>query len=74
MGIEMLYHLTLESANGSIMSLGGRAVDTRTAGPWLVAGLLATLGVAGYLRLQPGYAARWHEVNAAIAAEQGRRA
>ena len=68
MGIEMLYHLTLESANGSTMTLFGRLVDTKASAPWCVALALMAAGIAGYRRLQPGYGAAWHEVNAEIMA------
>jgi branched-chain amino acid transport system permease protein len=70
MAIEMLYHLTLNGANGSIMNLFGQQVDTRTAAPWVVAGLLFMAGVLGYRRIQPGYYVAWGEVNADIAAKQ----
>jgi len=69
-GIEMLYHLTLEAANGSIMTRFGQQIDVKAAAPWLVvAGLLAA-GIVGYRRVQPGYYAVWSEVNAEIAAKQ----
>jgi branched-chain amino acid transport system permease protein len=66
-GIEMLYHLTLESANGSVMTRLGMAIDTKTPGPWLLAAGLVAAGIAGYRLLQPGYASTWHEVHADIA-------
>ena len=69
-GIEMLYHLTLESANGSTMSLFGLRPDTRAALPWVAAGGLMLLGALGYRRLQPGFHALWSEVNADITAQQ----
>ncbi|MEC5160789.1 MULTISPECIES: branched-chain amino acid ABC transporter permease [unclassified Janthinobacterium] len=69
-GIEMLYHLTLESANGSVMPLFGFQPDTRAALPWLVAGALLLFGVLGYRRLQPGFYTLWSDVNADIAAQQ----
>lgn len=70
MAIEMLYHLTLEGANGSIMSLFGQQVDTKAAGPWLVTGALVAAGLFGYRRIQPGYYSAWSDVNADIAAKQ----
>lgn len=70
MGIEMLYHLTLEGANGSVMSLLGQQVDTKTLPPWLlVAGLLGA-GILGYRWIQPTYYAAWSDVNAEIVAKQ----
>jgi branched-chain amino acid transport system permease protein len=69
-GIEMLYHLTLESANGSVMSLFGFRPDTRAWGPWAVAGGLMLLGALGYRGLQPGFHTVWSDVNADITAQQ----
>jgi len=70
MAIEMMYHITLEGANGSVMSLFGQQVDTKTVAPWIVAGLLFVAGVAGYRKIQPGYALAWSDVSADIAAKQ----
>ncbi|RSZ60968.1 branched-chain amino acid ABC transporter permease [Massilia atriviolacea] len=69
-GIEMLYHLTLDAANGSVMTRFGQAIDTKTALPWLVAGALLLAGIVGYRRFQPGYYAVWSDVNAEIVAQQ----
>ncbi|MES2015616.1 MAG: branched-chain amino acid ABC transporter permease [Pseudomonadota bacterium] len=70
MAIEMLYHLTLDAANGSGMSLFGQQVDAKAVAPWLVAGALALAGLVGYRKIQPGYGAAWSDVNADIAAHQ----
>lgn len=70
MAIEMMYHITLEGANGSVMSLFGQQVDTKTVAPCVVAGLLFVAGVAGYRKIQPGYAVAWGDVHADIAAKQ----
>jgi branched-chain amino acid transport system permease protein len=70
MGIEMMYHLTLEGANGSVMSLFRQEVDTKATTPWLIAGGLLLAGIAGYRWLQPRYHAVWSDVNAEIAAKQ----
>lgn len=70
MGIEMLYHLTLEGANGSTMSLFRQQVNTAQAAPWVVAGALLLAGIAGYRLLQPRYAVIWSDVNAEIAEKQ----
>ena len=70
MGIEMLYHLTMESASGSTMTLFKQVLDTKAAGPWLVAAGLMLAGVLGYVKLQPGYYETWSRVNAQIAAQQ----
>ncbi|MDQ1833567.1 branched-chain amino acid ABC transporter permease [Massilia scottii] len=70
MGTEMLYHLTLDAANGSVMTRFGQEIDTKTAAPWLVAGALLAAGIVGYRRFQPGYYAVWSDVNAEIVAQQ----
>jgi branched-chain amino acid transport system permease protein len=66
--VELLYHITLESSGGSEMKLFGQMVDTRSAGPWLLAAALVLVGAALFRRLQPGYAAAWGEVDAEIVA------
>lgn len=70
MGIEMLYHITLESANGSVMTRFGYQIDTKTAGPWLVVAALVFGALAMYRKVQPLYYAVWSEVNAEIVAKQ----
>jgi branched-chain amino acid transport system permease protein len=72
MGIEMLYHITLDAANGSTMSLFKQTVDTKSAGPWLLAGALCVIGIAGFRRLQPPYMVLWHELTAQIVKQCGR--
>ncbi len=68
MGIEMMYHLTLNGANGSVMNLAGHAVDTKTTLPWLLAGGLLAAGVLAMRLTQPAYANVWHAVQAEITA------
>ena len=46
MGIEMLYHLTLDAANGSVMTRFGQAIDTKTMVPWLVVMVACAVGIA----------------------------
>lgn len=70
LGVEMLYHLTLEGANGSVMTRAGYAIDTKSAMPWVVAGVLFAAGVALYRVLQPTYYSAWSDVNAEIALKQ----
>ena len=70
MGIEMLYHLTLESANGSVMVRFGKEIDTKALGPWLVTGGLLLAGILAYRKTQPAYYAVWSDVNAEIVAKQ----
>jgi branched-chain amino acid transport system permease protein len=70
MGIEMLYHITLEGANGSVMTRFGHAIDTKTAGPWVVVAALVSGALLLYRKIQPHYYALWSEVNADIVAKQ----
>ncbi|CAN7317511.1 branched-chain amino acid ABC transporter permease [Pseudoduganella sp. LjRoot289] len=65
-GVEMLYHLTLEAANGSVKQLFGMAVDTRGATPWAVVAGLLVVSVAGWRKAQPVFADAWGEASAAI--------
>ncbi|SFU58390.1 branched-chain amino acid ABC transporter permease [Pseudoduganella namucuonensis] len=67
--VEMLYHLTMEAANGSVKNLFGVAADTRHAMPWLVAGGLMLAGVLGWRRAQPAFAEAWNDASAVIAAK-----
>ena len=67
-GIELLYHLTLHAADGSLVTLFGVRVDTHAATPWLAAAAMLLLGAIGYRNTQPAYLAVWGEVNAEIAA------
>jgi branched-chain amino acid transport system permease protein len=66
LAIELLYHLTLESANGSAKQLFGMMFDTRSAGPWMAAAALVLASCAGYRKVQPHYWAAWSDVNAEI--------
>ena len=66
-GVELLYHLTLESASGSGMRLFGFQTDTHSPGPWVFAATLMLVSWLGYRRQQPRYMAAWNDVNAEIA-------
>ncbi|HEY8608476.1 MAG TPA: branched-chain amino acid ABC transporter permease, partial [Noviherbaspirillum sp.] len=66
MAIEMLYHLTLESANGTVMRLFGVTVDTVAATPWTVALVMLTVAGIVFSRTRHGFAQVWGEVNAEI--------
>ena len=64
--IEMMYHLTLESANGSTTKLMGYVVDTAVPTPWIMASLLFLFGViAVYFTRKPFFSV-WGDVNAEI--------
>ena len=70
MAIEMLYHITLEGANGSVMTRFGQAIDTKSVGPWLVVAALVLGALALYRKVQPHYYALWSDINAEIVAKQ----
>jgi branched-chain amino acid transport system permease protein len=65
--VEMVYHLTLEAANGSVKQLFGMRADTHSVLPWCAAGGLLLAGVLGWRKAQPAYAHAWSEASAAIA-------
>lgn len=62
--IEMLYHLSLESINGSVMQLFGFTVDTMAAPGWAVAGTSFVLGCLGVYCTRPAFKKIWNAVNA----------
>jgi branched-chain amino acid transport system permease protein len=68
-GIELLYHLTLDSANGSVMRLFGFKVDAHSPYPWVMAATLVLVSWISYRRIQPKYIAAWSDVNAEIVAK-----
>ena len=68
--VEMLYHLTLNAANGTVMTLFGQQVDTRSPMVWLVVFAVLAAGVVLYRIFAPVYYAAWSEVNAEITAKQ----
>ncbi len=64
--IEMMYHVTLESANGSTTKLMGYVLDTADSAPWIIAGVLFLGGlIAVYFTRKPFFAV-WGDVNAEI--------
>ncbi len=64
--IEMMYHLTLESANGSTMRLFGQTIDTAMPGMWLTGlGILALGSIAFFFARKP-FISVWSAVNTEI--------
>jgi branched-chain amino acid transport system permease protein len=66
MVIEMLYHLTLESANGTEMKLFGTMVDTAAAPGWIVALALLSVGGIAFWKTRKTFGHAWGEVNTEI--------
>jgi branched-chain amino acid transport system permease protein len=64
--IEMLYHLTLESSNGTVMKLFGMQVDTAAVTGWLIALALIALGGFLFIRARPAFRQAWDEANLEI--------
>jgi branched-chain amino acid transport system permease protein len=64
--IEMLYHWSLESAQGSGLSLFGIAVDTAKASDWIVGCVLFGIGALSFLLTRPPFAKVWGQVNGEI--------
>jgi branched-chain amino acid transport system permease protein len=64
--IEMLYHLTLESSNGTVMRLFGMQVDTAGLVGWLIALALIALGGFLFMRARPAFRQAWDEANLEI--------
>lgn len=71
--IEMLYHWSLEAAEGSAMSVLGVAVDTAQPAGWLAGAALLVLGALSFRLTQPPFAQAWGEANAEIEKLDARR-
>lgn len=66
MAIEMLYHITLNIANGPIKELFGFAIDTTAPAGWLIALGLVVIGGFVFWRTKPAFQQVWGEVNMEI--------
>jgi branched-chain amino acid transport system permease protein len=66
MMVELTYHLTLESVNGTTMKLFGFSVDTAMPAPWLIAAALLAIGAIGSWYTGPAFKQVWDEVNTEI--------
>ena len=66
MMIEMLYHLTLDAANGTVMQLFGRSVDTAAAPAWIIAVALGVIGIVAFRAVRPGFLQAWNDANSEI--------
>ncbi|WP_420093145.1 branched-chain amino acid ABC transporter permease [Noviherbaspirillum denitrificans] len=72
--IEMLYHLTLDAANGTVVKVFGISTDAALAAPWLAGGALILFGGGIFLGVRPWFMRRWGAVHAEIVEEAMRRA
>jgi branched-chain amino acid transport system permease protein len=64
--IEMLYHLQLSSASGSVVPFLGLPMDTADPLSWLGAVLLLAAGVAAFRPVQKRFALQWDAAQAEI--------
>jgi branched-chain amino acid transport system permease protein len=64
--IEMVYHLQLSSASGSVVKFLGLPLDTAAAMSWLGAVLLLVVGVAALRPLLARFTLQWDAVQAEI--------
>jgi branched-chain amino acid transport system permease protein len=65
-GVEMMYHLTLESANGTVMKLFGFMIDTVDPKGWIAVAILLVVGAIGFLHAKRVFRQVWSDVNTEI--------
>jgi branched-chain amino acid transport system permease protein len=63
---EMLYHLTLDAANGTVMQRFGIGIDTAAAPAWLIALALVVAGIVAFRMALPGFRQVWGDANGEI--------
>ena len=66
MMIEMLYHLTLNAANGPVMKLFGTRVNTEGMTAWSIAVVLIVVGIIAFRAVQSGFQQAWGDANSEI--------
>jgi branched-chain amino acid transport system permease protein len=64
--IEMTYHRSMESTNGSGMALFGVSIDTATITPWSIAAVLVLGGGWTFQRALPVFRRAWEGAHASI--------
>lgn len=64
--IEMLYHWSLESAQGSELNLFGMLVDTAQPAGWIVGAVLLAVGALSFMFTRAPFASAWSAVNGEI--------
>ena len=60
--VEMIYHLSLESAEESVIALAGLEVDVRALPSWLAVGALLAAGGVAMRHASRFVSARWHAI------------
>ena len=64
--IEMTYHLSLESAQGTTIKLFGAQIDTAQPIGWLIAAVAFIAGIILFIRSRAPFMDAWDEANAEI--------
>ena len=64
--IEMTYHWSLESAQGSLIKLFGSQIDTAQPFAWIFAGATFIFGIVLFMHSRPGFVDAWDEANAEV--------
>ena len=64
--IEMTYHLSLESAQGTSIKLFGAQIDTAQPIGWLIAAVAFIAGIILFIRSRAPFMDAWDEANAEI--------
>ena len=72
LGVEMIYHLSLEAATGTKKTLLGVEIDVASAPPWLGFAALTAIGAGLFLVAQRKVSAAWDRIMGDVA--QGRSA
>ena len=70
LGVEMIYHLSLEAATGTQKVLLGVEVDIASAPPWIAFAILAAVGAALFMLARRKVTAAWDRITGDLA--QGR--
>ena len=70
LGVEMIYHLSLEAATGTTKTLFGVPLDVASAPPWIVFAVLAGIGGALLLTAMRRVSSAWGRIMADIVAAQ----
>jgi branched-chain amino acid transport system permease protein len=64
--IEMTYHLSLESAQGTTIKLFGAHIDTAQPIGWLIATVSFITGIVLFILSRTSFVDAWDEANAEI--------
>ncbi len=71
LGVEMIYHLSLEAATGTKKTLLGVEVDVASAAPWIGFALLTAIGGGLFMVAQRKVVAAWDRIMGDVAQGRG---